>query len=56
MSQAAISVADLRWGDPAVLVGSAETIRRELGWRPRHPGLEAILETAWRWHTRRREG
>jgi len=39
-----------RWGDPAVLVGSAEKIRAELGWAPRHAGLEAILETAWRWH------
>ncbi len=44
-----------RWGDPAVLVGSAEKIRAELGWEPKHPGLDAILETAWRWH-RGRDG
>ncbi|GAB4246965.1 UDP-glucose 4-epimerase GalE [Deferrisoma sp.] len=39
-----------RWGDPAVLVGSSEKIRRELGWEPRYPGLDVILETAWNWH------
>jgi len=39
-----------RWGDPAVLVGSSELVRRELGWTPRHTDLETILETAWGWH------
>ncbi len=39
-----------RWGDPAVLVGSSEKIRAELGWEPRYAGLETILETAWKWH------
>jgi len=42
-----------RWGDPAVLVGSAEKIRAELGWSPQYAGLETILETAWNWHRRR---
>ncbi|UCG38748.1 MAG: UDP-glucose 4-epimerase GalE [bacterium] len=39
-----------RQGDPAALVGSSERIRRELGWEPRHPGLEAIIGSAWEWH------
>jgi UDP-glucose-4-epimerase GalE len=39
-----------RWGDPAVLVGSAEKIRAELGWEPKYAGLETILATAWNWH------
>jgi UDP-glucose-4-epimerase GalE len=43
-----------RWGDPGVLVGSAEKIRAELGWTPRFAGLDAILETAWKWHRSRR--
>ncbi|GAB4270747.1 MAG: UDP-glucose 4-epimerase GalE [Deferrisomatales bacterium] len=42
-----------RWGDPAVLVGSSEKIRAELGWAPRYPELSEILETAWRWHRSR---
>jgi UDP-glucose 4-epimerase len=39
-----------RAGDPAVLVASSERARRELGWKPAYPSLDAILETAWRWH------
>jgi UDP-arabinose 4-epimerase len=42
-----------RWGDPAALVGSSEKIRSELGWSPRYAGLDAILQTAWRWHRSR---
>lgn len=38
-----------RPGDPAVLVASSDRIQRELGWRPRYPELERIIETAWRW-------
>ncbi len=39
-----------RPGDPPRLVASAEKIRRELGWRPRHPDLEDIIASAWAWH------
>ncbi len=39
-----------RPGDPATLVASSEKIRRELGWQPRFPKLEQIIETAWSWH------
>ena len=38
-----------RPGDPARLVASAEKIRRDLGFRPAHQGLEGIVETAVRW-------
>jgi UDP-glucose-4-epimerase GalE len=38
-----------RPGDPPRLVASAAKIRSELGFRLRHPGLEAIVETAVRW-------
>ena len=38
-----------RWGDPAVLVGSSEKIRAELGWEPQFAGLDTLLETAWAW-------
>jgi UDP-glucose 4-epimerase len=39
-----------RAGDPAVLVGSCRKAASELGWQPRYPDLETIIETAWRWH------
>ncbi len=39
-----------RPGDPAVLIAGSEAIRRELGWKPRYPSLEAIIRTAWDWH------
>lgn len=36
-----------RAGDPAVLVASSERIRRELGWAPVKPQLEAMVADAW---------
>lgn len=38
-----------RDGDPAVLVASSALIRRDLGWRPEKPSLEAMISDAWRW-------
>jgi UDP-glucose-4-epimerase GalE len=42
-----------RDGDPAVLFASSERMRRELRWTPRFESLDRIVETAWRWHSRR---
>jgi len=39
-----------RPGDPARLVASSEKIRKDLGWSPKYPDLETMIETAWRWH------
>jgi UDP-glucose 4-epimerase len=39
-----------RPGDPAILIGSAAKARKDLGWQPRYPELEVILDHAWRWH------
>ncbi|MGC2108157.1 MAG: UDP-glucose 4-epimerase GalE [Candidatus Korobacteraceae bacterium] len=39
-----------RAGDPAVLVASAEKIRRVLGWNPQRSGIEEIVRSAWEWH------
>lgn len=36
-----------RPGDPETLVASSARARQDLGWKPRFPDLEAILETAW---------
>jgi len=43
-------VAPRRPGDPARLVASSARAKSELGWTPRFEQLEAIVETAWRWH------
>ena len=40
-----------RAGDPAVLVASSERIRRELGWQPEKPGVDAMIADAWEWMT-----
>ena len=42
-----------RPGDPAVLIASSEKIARELGWRPEHTSIDAIVESAWQWHQQR---
>jgi UDP-glucose 4-epimerase len=39
-----------RPGDPAVLIASSDTIRRDLGWEPQYPNLRDIMESAWKWH------
>jgi UDP-glucose 4-epimerase len=49
-------VTERRAGDPAVLVASSEKIARELGWKARHPALEDIIESAWKWHLAHPEG
>lgn len=39
-----------RPGDPAVLVSASDKAIRELGWKPQFNELDAIIESAWRWH------
>jgi UDP-glucose 4-epimerase len=39
-----------RPGDPPRLIASSEKIKRELGWEPRFQSLDAIIESAWKWH------
>jgi UDP-glucose 4-epimerase len=45
-----------RAGDPARLVASSDRIRQELGWVPQYPGLEQIIDSAWRWHQHHVDG
>jgi UDP-glucose 4-epimerase len=40
-----------RAGDPPELVAEGNAIRRDLGWSPRYTEIEAIVETAWKWHS-----
>jgi UDP-glucose-4-epimerase GalE len=51
-----VRVVQRRKGDPAVLISSSEKAIRHLGWRPRFPGLEAVVETAWNWHKTNPDG
>jgi UDP-glucose 4-epimerase len=39
-----------RRGDPPRLIASSERIKRELGWKPQFQSLDAIIESAWKWH------
>jgi UDP-glucose 4-epimerase len=39
-----------RPGDPPRLIASSEKIKRELGWQPQFQNLDAIIESAWKWH------
>jgi UDP-glucose 4-epimerase len=39
-----------RPGDPARLIAASDKIERELGWRPKFQNIDAIIESAWRWH------
>jgi UDP-glucose 4-epimerase len=39
-----------RPGDPARLIAASDKIQRELGWRPKFQNIDAIIESAWRWH------
>jgi UDP-glucose 4-epimerase len=39
-----------RPGDPPRLIASSDKISRELGWKPQFQSLDAIIESAWKWH------
>ena len=49
-------IVERRPGDPAVLIGSSDKAVKELGWKPRFPNLDTIIETAWKWHRDHPEG
>jgi UDP-glucose 4-epimerase len=39
-----------RPGDPPRLTASSDKIKKELGWQPQFQSLDAIIESAWKWH------
>ena len=45
-----------RAGDPPVLIASSDKIKNELGWIPKHTGLDSIISSAWKWHKANPEG
>jgi UDP-glucose 4-epimerase len=42
-----------RDGDAPILVADRSKALRMLGWAPRLSELKTIVETAWKWHSRR---
>jgi UDP-glucose 4-epimerase len=53
-AQIATRTAPRRPGDPPVLVADCAKALGWLGWKPRFPELDAMVETAWRWHLKMR--
>ncbi len=45
-----VSMAARREGDPPVLVGSSDKVRRVLAWKPQFENLEKIMSDAWNWY------
>jgi UDP-glucose 4-epimerase len=45
-----------RAGDPPELCADASRAREFLGWKPKFETIEAIIETAWRWHSTHPQG
>lgn len=38
-----------RCGDPPILIASNEKAHEILGWKPKYPELEILIDTAWKW-------
>jgi UDP-glucose 4-epimerase len=45
-----------RPGDPPRLIASSNKINNELGWAPQFQSLDAIVESAWKWHQKSPRG
>jgi UDP-glucose 4-epimerase len=39
-----------RPGDPPRLIASSAKVKNDLGWQPQFQSLDAIIESAWKWH------
>jgi UDP-glucose 4-epimerase len=45
-----------RPGDPPALVASSAALQRDLGWTPRFTTIDAIVASAWKWHSTHPDG
>ena len=45
-----------RPGDPPALVADPRLAQKTLGWRPSYMDIDAIIATAWKWHTEKNAG
>ena len=55
-SEIPYQITESRKGDPAALVASSEKIQKILGWSPRFPQLDSIIQSAWNWHLSHPDG
>jgi UDP-arabinose 4-epimerase len=44
-----------RAGDPPILVADPARAMELLNWKPQHPDLDSIVQSAWRWHKKNSE-
>jgi len=51
--KAPVVLGNRRAGDPPALVGAAEKARKILGWTQKFGDLDAIVQTAWNWHSKK---
>ncbi len=51
-----VTFGDRRAGDPPALYANAAKAKAELNWTPQFPGIDAIVETAWKWHSAQPNG
>lgn len=45
-----------RAGDPSTLIASSDKAKEILGWKPKYDNLDAIISTAWNWHSNHPHG
>ncbi|MDP1580245.1 MAG: NAD-dependent epimerase/dehydratase family protein, partial [Candidatus Didemnitutus sp.] len=51
-----VTFGDRRAGDPPVLYANAAKAKTELNWKPQFATIDAIVETAWKWHSAQPNG
>ena len=51
-----VEIGSRRAGDPSTLIASSERARDILGWKPKKPSIEQIIQDAWNWHQHHHDG
>ncbi len=51
-----VKVHPRRPGDAEKVVASSSRAKADLGWEPRHPGLEGMIESTWQWRSEHPRG
>lgn len=51
-----VTIGARRAGDPAQLIASSDKAKKILGWKPVYTDVEAVIGTAWRWHSTHLDG
>ena len=51
-----VRMGERRAGDPPKLIADSSKAKKVLEWRPKYDSIDAIVETAWRWHKSHPQG